>query len=301
MMPVGRGGGSGGGGECGRGCCDYFGINQTAIHRRWNILTSMQHHHGFSPLNCTPALIWARSTISCPTWWRTRLRRPTSCQSSSICCSSGTTITSGNLRLIILHAAAFIDFSLQHFFFFFLLGTSIKFSSLKRRGVLIVESHIQTFFWFNLACLLTVSPPVCIREKVNLLMGGKHQPNKILSFLNIHWGSAWHSDLSFILDRDTQPCFQFPQSIHLWHHKGMISTLVWVRVSSSNRSRGMTGSCDVSLMETSPWYLLRMEIRNNTGAKVAASARVVLSFCNLGETATSRHLKFPVCPNIHSM
>lgn len=97
----------------------------TAIYRKCHILTKMQHQPFVdmignaalrssvslvmvSPLNCTCALIWARCTISCPTWWRTRPRRPTSCQSSSTCCSSGTTITSGNRHFILWHAAHFI-------------------------------------------------------------------------------------------------------------------------------------------------------------------------------------------------
>lgn len=46
-------------------------------------------------LNWTPALIWMKCTISCPTWWRTPAQKPTSCPSSSTYCLSETTITSG--------------------------------------------------------------------------------------------------------------------------------------------------------------------------------------------------------------
>lgn len=98
--------------------------NPTAFHRKCHVLTRMQHQLSVDmfgnaalrscvsvamvyPLNCTSALIWMRSTISCPIWWRTRPLRPTSCQSSSICYSSGTTITSGNLHLFLEHAADF--------------------------------------------------------------------------------------------------------------------------------------------------------------------------------------------------
>lgn len=56
-----------------------------------------------------------KSTISCPTWWRTLAQKPTSCPSSSTYCLSEMTITSGKgfisflawwHHCTVLHAAA---------------------------------------------------------------------------------------------------------------------------------------------------------------------------------------------------
>lgn len=143
--------------------------NQTAIHRTCNVLTRMQHQ------NATSALCWhdwrCRTDILCPIcngfspltvllhWYEWGLPSPVQHGEGhgfrDLLPVNPPASVAHQERLLhqVISTWFFCTLLLLStfphniFFYFFLLGTSKKFSRLKRRrGVLIVESHIQTFF-----------------------------------------------------------------------------------------------------------------------------------------------------------